>query len=63
MSLEKRLIERFYKTGKIGFIKPRSLNEALEIVNLLVQTEQELEKPVYSLSDLTEKLKDFFRLN
>jgi hypothetical protein len=63
LSLERRLIERFYKTGKIGFIVPRSLNEALEIVNVLVQAEQDMEQPVYTLSELTVKLKEFFRLN
>jgi hypothetical protein len=63
LSLEKRLIERYYKTGKIGFITPRSLDEAMEIVNVLVQTEQSFEEPVYSVSEVAERLKEFFRLN
>lgn len=56
--IEAELIERYVVTGKIGFIKPKCFNEALEIIETIssIYTNNE-DTHTYSLSELAEMMK------
>ena len=56
--IEAELIERYAVTGKIGFIKPKCFNEALEIIETIssIYTNNE-DTHTYSLSELAEMMK------
>ena len=56
--IESELIERYTVTGKIGFIKPKCFNEALEIIETIssIYTNNE-DTHTYSLSELAEMMK------
>lgn len=61
--VRRELIERYEETGRVGFNKPKSLDEALELINTisrLYENDKEVENVVISLSDITEKLRTFF---
>lgn len=63
--IKSELTERYFQTGKIGFTKPESEIEAFQIIETLAQlfeeepTEQE--ETVINLSDITERLRNFFK--
>lgn len=62
--VKQELIERYNETGKIGFTKPATREEAYQIIETLSQFYQEETEPeeeiVINLSDITEKLRNFF---
>ena len=61
--IRKELIERYNATGRIGFTKPKNVDEAMSIIETLVnvhEEEQPKEELVVNLSDMTKKLKEFF---
>lgn len=61
--IRKELLERYNTTGRIGLAKPKNYDEAVSIIETLVNihddTEQQ-EEVVINLSDMTEKLREFF---
>ena len=61
--IRKELLERYNTTGRIGLSKPKNYDEAISIIETLVNihddTEQQ-EEVVINLSDMTEKLREFF---
>ena len=62
MNLREQLLEKYNATGKIGFSRPKSLEEALSIIETLCEAydEPKEEFAVYNLSDITNKLRSFF---
>lgn len=62
--IKKELIERYEETGKIGFTKPATKEEAYQIIETLAQVFKEDDEPqeeiVINLSDVTERLRNFF---
>ena len=61
--IRRELIERYEETGRDGFNKPKSLDEALQLIDTisrLYENDKEPENIVISLSDITEKLRTFF---
>lgn len=61
--LRQELLERYLSTGKIGFLKPKNLNEANSIIQTLTELyavdEQPKEEITISLTELTHKLREF----
>ena len=61
--IRKELLERYNTTGRIGLSKPKNYDEAISIIETLVNihddTEQQ-EEVVINLSDMTKRLKEFF---
>lgn len=61
--IRKELLERYNTTGRIGLSKPKNYDEAISIIETLVNihddTEQQ-EEVVINLSDMTERLREFF---
>lgn len=64
------LIERYKQTGKIGFTKPNTEEEAYQIIETLAQVFEKdeekianevVEETVINLSDITERLRNFFK--
>ena len=51
------LIERYMITGKIGFIKPKNMNEALEVAETISSIYENDEEKTYSLSELAYMMK------
>ena len=61
--IRRELIERYEGTGRVGCNKPKSLDEALQLIDTisrLYENDKEPENIVISLSDITEKLRTFF---
>lgn len=55
--LRKDLLERFISTGKVGLIRPKNIDEAIDLIETVVQTYED--KPVtMSLSEISNKFKD-----
>lgn len=63
--VRQELKERYESTGRIGFFKPKDINEAYSIIETLSevyrQQKEEPEEVVLNLSDLTERLRNFFK--
>lgn len=64
--VKNELIERYQQTGKIGFTKPATEEEAYQIIETLAQVferdeEEVVEETVINLSDITERLRNFFK--
>ena len=63
--IKAELIERYNETGKIGFTKPETEQEAYQIIETLSQlfneNEDNEEETVINLSDITERLRNFFK--
>ena len=63
-TLKDELIERYLATGKIGFVKPKSLEEAYSIIDTVVgiynEDIEETEVVTVNLKELTEQMKNFF---
>lgn len=62
--IRQELLERYQSTGKIGFVKPKNEAEAYAIISTLsemydIKEEQPKQEITISLSELTEKLKEF----
>ena len=62
--IKQELIERYQATGKIGFIKPQSIEEAYSIIDTLsetyeIESTQPVEEVTISISELTQKLREF----
>lgn len=61
MNVREELLERYQQTGKIGFIKPKNLDEAISIIDSLTCAyEEEPEEVVITLPEITERMKNFF---
>ena len=61
MDIREELLERYQQTGKIGFIKPKNLDEAMSIIdNLTCAYEEEPEEVIITLSEVDDKMKKFF---
>ena len=61
MDVREELLERYQQTGKIGFLKPKNLDEAISIIDSLTYAyEEEPEEIVITLSEITERMKNFF---
>lgn len=66
MDLKEELLERYHSTGRVGFCNPKTLQEAYSLIDTIVKlyeedTTNEKEEVVISLSEMTEKLKNFFK--
>jgi ABC-type Fe3+-hydroxamate transport system substrate-binding protein len=67
--VKNELIERYQQTGKIGFTKPATEEEAYQIIETLAQVferdeevaKEVVEETVINLSDITERLRNFFK--
>lgn len=64
--VKNELIERYKETGKIGFTKPADDKEAYQIIETLAQVfskdeEPEEQETIINLSDITERLRNFFK--
>lgn len=62
MNIREELITRYTETGRIGFVKPKSYQEAIEIINAIAgeepQEEQKIAMPEkMTIADLTNYLK------
>ena len=59
------LTERYHQTGKIGFTKPVDDAEAYQLIETLAQVfnnkEEQEQETVINLSDITERLRNFFK--
>ena len=61
MDVREELLERYQQTGKIGFIKPKSLDEAISIIDSLTCAyEEEPEEIIITLPHIVKKMKNFF---
>ena len=58
--VRQELIERYEKTGKLGFTKPNSKEEAYALIDLIANYEEPEEKVILNITDLTNKMKCFF---
>lgn len=61
--ISKELVERYLQTGKIGFYRPKNKNEALSLIETVLELYrqepeviQEVEEITFNLKDLTSKL-------
>ena len=64
MTIKEELLERYLNTGKIGFLKPKSLEEAYSIIDVVSEMYEEDNKCeeviTISLHDIAEKMRNFF---
>lgn len=68
-SLYDELLDRYKSTGRIGFSKPKNLDEALKLIDTIVELysdeqekeEEKEEEVVLSLAEITEQLKQFLK--
>lgn len=62
--IKQELIERYEQTGKIGFAKPATRAEAYQLIEALSNIYEAKEEPeivTLSLTQLTDKLREFFK--
>ena len=62
--IKQELIERYEQTGKIGFSKPATREEAYQLIETLsnlCESNTEPEIVTLSLTQLTDKLREFFK--
>lgn len=62
LSIREELIERYNATGKIGLTKPKSRQEAMSLIETLTLLyEDEPEEQIFTLKEVSNRLKEFFR--
>lgn len=66
--IKEQLIERYINTGKVGFTKLSSMDEALHLIDNIIlmydspnQTIPQKEVEIVNLCDMTEKLRNYFK--
>lgn len=59
--IRRELLERYISTGKVGLIKPSSDNEAIDLIETVVElyTEEPKKVTVADLSEQFKKMLDF----
>lgn len=61
LNLREELIEKYNITGRVGFTKPKTYDEAMLLIDTICEyNESKEETVVYNLSDITSKLRKFF---
>ena len=53
------LLERYHQTGKIGFVKPKSLDEALEMIEIISKFYDEEPVEEISLNSLVQEMENY----
>ena len=53
------LLERYNQTGKIGFVKPKSLDEALEMIGVISKFYDEEPVEEISLNSLVQEMENY----
>ena len=53
------LLERYNQTGKIGFVKPKSLDEALEMIEIISKFYDEEPVEEISLNLLVQEMENY----
>ena len=53
------LLERYNQTGKIGFVKPKSLDEALEMIEIISKFYDEEPVAEISLNSLVQEMENY----
>ena len=53
------LLERYNQTGKIGFVKPKSLDEALEMIEIISKFYDEEPVEEISLNSLVQEMENY----
>ena len=53
------LLERYNQTGKIGFVKPKSLDEALEMIEVISKFYDEEPVEEISLNSLVQEMENY----
>ena len=56
------LIERYNETGRVGLSKPKSVSEALKMIDTIVDLYEEEEEPQeynFTLKDITNRLRTY----
>ena len=53
------LLERYNQTGKIGFVKPKSLDEALEVIEIISKFYDEEPVEEISLNSLVQEMENY----
>ena len=53
------LLERYNQTGKIGFVKPKSLDEALEMIEIIPKFYDEELVEEISLNSLVQEMENY----
>ena len=53
------LLERYNQTGKIGFVKPKSLDEALEMIEIISKFYEEEPVEEISLNSLVQEMENY----
>ena len=57
--MRKDLLERYLSTGRVGLTKPKNDNEAVDLIETIVELYDEKQEPItMSLTEVSSKLKD-----
>lgn len=57
--MRKDLLERYISTGKVGLTKPSNDEEAIDLIETIVELYDEKEEPItLSLAEVSTRLKD-----